>query len=80
MKGACLLSALIYCNLNMVHFPGLSFTLKYRFLSNCFMQKLKSTQQMNTSPYSPKPRRKASSICMGTEKNGNGSVELTRVL
>lgn len=74
MKGACLLSALIYCNSSMVHFPGLSFALKYRLLSNCFIQKLRSTQQMNISPYSPKPRKKASNISIDTEKNGNGSV------
>lgn len=74
MKGVWLLSALIYCNLSILHFPGLSFALKYRLLSNCFIQKLKSTQQMNISPHSPKPRRKASHFCIDTEKNGNGSV------
>lgn len=68
MKGACLLSALIYCNLSMVHFPGLSFGLKYRLVSSCFIQKLKSTQQINTFPYSPKPGRKASNIYISTEK------------
>lgn len=57
MNGACSLSALIYCNSSTVYFPGLSFALKYRLFSNCFIQKLKSIQQMNTSPNSSKPRR-----------------------
>lgn len=51
MKEARLLSALIHCNLNRVHFPGIFFTLKYRFLFNCFMHKLKT--QQNTSPILP---------------------------
>lgn len=43
------------------------------------MHKLKSTQKINTSPCSPKPRREVSNIFVGTEKNGNGSVEHTKV-
>lgn len=57
-KGTCLPSTSISCSLSTVHFPELSFTLKYRFLSNCFTQKLKSAQQRSISPGLPSQEEK----------------------